>query len=50
MTRSPTLFALSALALSLIAAGLLTACGSKPAAEAAAAPPAALRAGLGEPR
>ena len=42
MTRSPTLFALPALALSLIAAGLLTACGSKPAAEAAAAPPAAL--------
>jgi hypothetical protein len=38
MTRSPTFFALPALALSLVAAGLLTACGSKPAAEAAAAP------------
>ena len=48
MTRSPTLFALPALALSLIAAGLLTACGSKPAAEAAAAPPAALPAAAPE--
>ena len=48
MTRSPTLFALPALALSLIAAGLLTACGSKPAAEAVAAPPAALPAAAPE--
>ncbi len=48
MTRSPTLFALPALALSLVAAGLLTACDSKPAAEAAAAPPAALPAAAPE--
>ncbi len=48
MTRSPTFFALPALALSLVAAGLLTACGSKPAAEAAAAPPAALPAAAPE--
>ena len=48
MTRSSTLFALPALALSLVAAGLLTACGSKPAAEAAAAPPAALPAAAPE--
>lgn len=41
MTRSQPVFALPALALSLIAAGLLTACGSKPAAEVAAAPTAA---------
>jgi hypothetical protein len=46
MTRPPTFFALPALALSLVAAGLLTACGSKPAAEAVAAPPAALPAAL----
>jgi hypothetical protein len=48
MTRSPPIFALPALALSLIAAGLLTACGSKPATEAAAAPPAALPAAAPE--
>ena len=42
MTRSQPVFALPALALSLIAAGLFTACGSKPAAEVAAAPPAVL--------
>jgi hypothetical protein len=48
MTRSQPIFALSALALFLLAAGLLTACGSKPAAEAAAAPPAALPAAAPE--
>jgi hypothetical protein len=48
MTRSQPIFALPALALSLLAAGLLTACGSKPAAEAAAAPPAALPAAAPE--
>ena len=48
MTRSQPVFALPALALSLIAAGLLTACGSKPAAEVAAAPTAALPAAAPE--
>ena len=46
MTRSQPVFALPALALSLIAAGLLTACGSKPAAEVAAAPTTAPTAAL----
>ena len=48
MTRSQPVFALPALALSLIAAGLFTACGSKPAAEVAAAPPAVLPAAAPE--
>ena len=48
MTRSQPVFALPALALSLIAAGLVTACGSKPAAEVAAAPPAVLPAAAPE--
>ena len=48
MTRSQPVFVLPALALSLIAAGLLTACGSKPAAEVAAAPTAALPAAAPE--